>query len=140
MPFFAWPALSLRIVFDFRTRSKLQHCDTRKGDQALSMNPANVEHDVERILHYDKDGTIRSTDPIFDQEINQILNLNIPRLKNNRKAILQRLIIEGPKHRNWNNNWLEKKLSEWNGEADNDELKEYCQVVVYWLRKRLKRN
>ena len=119
---------------------KLQHCDTRKGDQALSMNPANVEHDVERILHYDKDGTIRSTDPIFDQEINQILNLNIPRLKNNRKAILQRLIIEGPKHRNWNNNWLEKKLSEWNGEADNDELKEYCQVVVYWLRKRLKRN
>lgn len=119
---------------------KLQHCDTRKGDQSLSKNPADLEYDVERTIQYDRDGTIRSTDPIFNQEINQILNLNIPILKNNRKAILQRLIIEGPKHGNWNNNWLEKKLTEWNGEADNNELKEYCQIVVFWLRKRLRRN
>jgi uncharacterized protein (TIGR02646 family) len=119
---------------------KLQHCDTRKGDQMLSLNPAKDEHDVERLLHYDKDGTIRSTDPVFDREINQILNLNLPRLKNNRKAILQRLILEGPKHGDWSNRWLEKKLAEWNGETGNNELKEYCQVIDYWLRKRLKRS
>ncbi|MBS1812245.1 MAG: TIGR02646 family protein [Acidobacteria bacterium] len=118
---------------------KLQHCDTRKGDQAISLNPANVEHDVERILHYDKDGTIRSTDPTFDREINEVLNLNLPLLKNNRKAILQRLILEGPRRGNWNSHHLEKKLAEWNGEADDSELKEYCQVIVYWLRKRLRK-
>ncbi len=54
---------------------KFQNCDTRKLELSLSMNPANVEHDVERILHYDKDGTIRSTDPAFDREINEVLNL-----------------------------------------------------------------
>ena len=118
---------------------RLQHCDTRKGNQTLSMNPADPAHDVERVLHYDKDGTIRSTDPIFDQEINQILNLNLPLLKNNRKTLLQRFILEGPKHGNWNDGWFEKKLVEWSGDADGGELKEYCQVVVYWLRKRLKR-
>lgn len=119
---------------------KLQHCDTRKGDQLLSLNPANDGHDVERVLHYDKDGTSRSTDPEFDREINQVLNLNLPRLKNNRKAILQRLILEGPKHGDWNNRWLEKKLAQWNGETDANDLREYCQVIVYWLRKRLKRS
>jgi uncharacterized protein (TIGR02646 family) len=119
---------------------KFQHCDTRKLDLSLSMNPANAEQDIERLLHYDNDGTIRSTDPTFNREINQVLNLNLPGLKNNRKAILRRLILEGPKHSDWNNKWLEKKLAQWNGEADNDNLKEYCQVVVYWLRKRLKRS
>jgi uncharacterized protein (TIGR02646 family) len=117
----------------------LQHCDTRKGDQGLSLSPAHIGHDVERLLHYDKDGTIRSTDPAFDQEINEVLNLNLPLFKNNRKAILQRLILEAPKHGDWNNIRLEKKLAEWNGEADNNELKEYCQVIVYWLRKRLRK-
>lgn len=117
---------------------KLQHCDTRKGDQDLSKNPADLEHDVERTIQYDKEGTIRSTDPMFDHGINQVLNLNIPILKNNRKAILRRLITEGPRHGNWNNSWLEKKLAEWNGDSNDGELQEYCQVVVYWLRKRLK--
>ncbi|MBL8170853.1 MAG: TIGR02646 family protein [Acidobacteria bacterium] len=118
---------------------KLQHCDTRKGDQSLSLNPANNDHDVERVLHYDNDGTIRSTDPDFDREINQVLNLNLPLLKNNRKAILSRLIGEISKGGKWTNRQFEKKLVEWNGEADKDLLKEYCQVVVYWLRKRLRK-
>jgi uncharacterized protein (TIGR02646 family) len=60
---------------------KLQHCDTRKGNQAISLNPANIEHDVEHSLRYNNDGTICSTDPIFDCEINDVLNLNLPLLK-----------------------------------------------------------
>ena len=117
---------------------KLQHCDTRKRSHVLSKNPADLEHDVERTIQYDKEGTIRSTDPVFDHEINEVLNLNVPILKNNRKAILRGLITEGPKHGNWNNNWLEKKLEEWSGASNDGQLHEYCQVVVYWLRKRLR--
>jgi len=33
----------------------------------------------------------------------------------------------------------EKMLQEWNGETNDGELNEYCQIVVFWLRKRLAR-
>ena len=118
---------------------KLQHCDTRKGNQAISLNPANIEHDVERPLRYNNDGTIGSADPIFDREINEVLNLNLPLLKNNRKAILRRFIQEVTRRDDWNDTQFQKQLAAWNGEADNNNLKEYCQVVVYWLRKRLRK-
>ncbi len=117
----------------------LQHCDTRKGDQMFSMNPADPNHDVERPLHYDRDGCIRSTDPAFDREINEVLNLNAPILKQNRKSVLLRF-INYPKKGNWSDNWLEKKLAEWSGDSDVGNLEEYCQVIVYWLRKRLQRS
>ncbi len=119
---------------------KRQHCDTSKGVQSLSMNPAAPAHDVERIIHYDADGTIRSTDPQFDNELNEILNLNdAPWLKANRKAVLDGFLDTKPKQGNWDNSLLEKWLAQWNGDSGNGELQPYCQVVVYWLRKRLKR-
>jgi len=117
----------------------LQHCDTRKGDLAFSMNPADPNHDVERTLHYDKDGTIRSNDLMFNSEVNEVLNLNVPLLKNNRKAVLLRFITFSKKG-NWNDSWLEKKLAEWGGDSGTGNLEEYCQVIVYWLRKRLQRS
>ena len=120
---------------------KKQHCDTRKGDLDLSRNPADPAHDVERVIQYDSDGTIRSTDPKFDSEINDILNLNhAPWLKDNRKAALTGFLSAGPKHGDWDNSLLEKWLTEWSGDSSDGELEPYCQVVVYWLRKRLKRS
>jgi uncharacterized protein (TIGR02646 family) len=118
---------------------ELHHCDKKRQDSPLSKNPADTAHDVELATHYDKDGTIRSTDPQFDFELNQILNLNLPLLKNNRKAVLNQFLEVGPKHGDWNKALLEKKLAEWNGETSTGWLEPYCQVIVYWLRKRLRR-
>jgi hypothetical protein len=117
-----------------------QHCDTHKGAAKLSKNPAERLHDVERLIRYDSDGTLRSTDPILDDEINTVLNLNAaPRLKANRKAVLTGFLEAGTKVGTWQQTQLEKWLKEWNGETGDGELKPYCQVVVYWLRRRLKR-
>ncbi len=103
-------------------------------------NPANPAHDVERIIKYDLDGAIRSTDPAFDNEINDVLNLNrAPWLKTNRKAVLTAFLDAGAKAGNWDKRLLEKWLTEWSGDLRNGALEPYCQVVVYWLRKRLKR-
>lgn len=119
---------------------KRQHCDTRKGLQPLSLNPAAPAHDVERILHYDADGAIRSSDSQFDKELNEILNLNdAPWLKANRKAALDGFLDSKPKQGDWDNISLEKWLAQWNGDVGAGELHPYCQIVVYWLRKRLKR-
>ena len=117
---------------------KLQHCDTRKGVLDLSKNPAHPAHDVERIIHYDPDGTIRSTDPVFEQEINNVLNLNLPLVKANRKAVLTAFLDAKPKEGDWSKVRLEKWLEQWNGDFGHNQLQPFCQVVVYWLRKRLK--
>jgi len=34
---------------------------------------------------------------------------------------------------------LERWLDEWNGDSHQDRLQPYCQVVVHWLRKKLRR-
>ena len=115
---------------------KLQHCDTRKRNLDLSKNPADSSHNVEQHILYDADGTIRSTDSVFDTEINEVLNLNLPVLRNNRKAVLRKFIQAMPKHGDWNNNLLEKKVAQLN---ENQVLEPYCQVVVYWIGKRLNR-
>ena len=117
---------------------KHQHCDTRKRSLDFKLNPADPLHDVERVILYDSDGTIRSTDPAFENELNEILNLNHAILKNNRKAVLRGILETLPKDGNWNNSLLEKQLAQWNSNAE-VELAPYCQVVIYWLRKRLKR-
>lgn len=121
------------------SREKLQHCDTRKGERDLSMNPADPTHDVELAIRYLSDGSISSRDPKLKSELETVLNLNkAPWLKANRKAVLDGFLDSKPKQGDWNNKQIESWLAEWNGEKDNDDLKEYCQVVIYWLRKRLK--
>ena len=62
------------------------HCDTSKGERDLSRNPANPLHHVEELTRFSGDGRIVSSGPAFDSELNEVLNLNLPFLVNNRKA------------------------------------------------------
>jgi uncharacterized protein (TIGR02646 family) len=115
-----------------------QHCDTRKGDRDVSRNPANPMDRIEEMIQFTGDGRIASNDTAFDAELNDVLNLNWTFLRNNRKATLtafQGLLGRGQLSRPS----LERLLRLWNGEADTGELQPFCQVVVYWLRKRLAR-
>lgn len=120
--------------------AKDQHCDTRKGDRDLSRNPANPMHRIEDVIKFPGDGRIVSNDPVFDAEINDVLNLNLAFLRNNRKATLTAfqdgLAKRGPLRRKE----LEKWLLWWNGESHSGELEPFCQVIIYWLRKRLARS
>ena len=111
-----------------------QHCDTRKGNSDISFNPADPSCDVERMFKFMGNGRIEAIDPAIDREINEILNLNWYRLVENRKAVLdsfkQRLGIGSFNP--------ERELRKWDG-SQTDKLPEYAQVVVYWIKKRLKR-
>lgn len=75
-----------------KTGKKRFTCDTMKGNQALNINPQNQE-DIDTI-YYDNNGIIYSKNAVYQQEINNILNLNDPYgyLISNRKAVIDALI------------------------------------------------
>jgi hypothetical protein len=118
---------------------KLQHCDERKRDDDLSRNPADPVHHIESAVRFEGDGQISSPDHAFDRELNDVLNLNVAFLKNNRKATLDGFKLTLQKRGPLQRHTLERWLRDWNGESHSGELQPYCQVVVYWLKKRLAR-
>jgi len=118
---------------------KQQHCDTRKGDRDLSRNPANPMHHVEELIQFEAGGRIVSNDPAFNAELNDVLNLNEAFLMNNRKAMLEAFKATLVKRGNLPRPTLERWVREWSGESHTGQLQPFCQVVVYWLRKRLAR-
>lgn len=69
-------------------------CDAYKGNKLLSLNPS-VEHDYEQMkIRYSSDGKIHSDslNADFKDEIDSILNLNVLRLINMRKAAKMQVI------------------------------------------------
>ena len=122
--------------------ARLQHCDTRKGDRDLKWNPAEPVHHIETRIRYEPDGSIRSDEADFDRQLKEVLNLNLPLLKNNRKRILDAVLqwwrrekarIGGPVPRDG----LVRKRAEHIGGGG--ELAPYCQVAVWWLELKLAR-
>lgn len=114
-----------------------QHCDTRQGDRDIKWNPADPLHPIPAMTYF-ANGLLRSSDPEFDIQINDVLNLNYPFLVNNRKAVLDAFIKALPRQGTWPRPVLERKLRDWDGESHTGELSEYCQVVVCWLQKKLR--
>jgi uncharacterized protein (TIGR02646 family) len=114
-----------------------QHCDTRKGNLDLKFNPANTQHDVESKIHFLGNGTIESDDSQFSKEINEVLNLNEGALVRNRKAVLQ-AFRQALMQNRYSDADLRKELRKWNGDNGGD-LEPFCQVVIYYLRKKINR-
>ena len=121
---------------------RLQHCDTRKGDSNVKWNPADPVHHIETRIRYELDGSIRSDEGEFDSQLNDVLNLNLPELKNSRKHLLDAVL-----------HWWKREKARIGGPVSVDglirirdqhvggegELSPYCQVVVWWLEQRLAR-
>ena len=119
-----------------------QHCDTRKGDSDINWNPADPAHHIETRIRYDLDGSISSGEADFDRQLNDILNLNLPVLKKNRKHLLDVVL-----------HWWKSEKVRIGGPVPHDRfvrkrdwfvggtgaLSPYCQVAVWWIEQRLKR-
>ena len=109
-----------------------QHCDTRKGNDVLCFGVCDLTRPIEHKIHFSGDGRISSDDPAIENDINRVLNLNLARLVNNRKAVLsafQERLARGQR--------LDpaRELAKWDG-SQSGELEPFAQVVVYYLRKR----
>lgn len=119
----------------------LQHCDTTKGDHDLEFNPADPNHRIETWIRYEPDGTIRSEGD-FDGQLNEVLNLNLPVLRNNRAGVLTAVLDwwKGEKARSGGPVSRERLVRERDQRiGGNGVLTPYCQVAVWWLNQKLDR-
>lgn len=112
-----------------------QHCDTRKGNTELCFSVCDPSHPIEDRIRFLGDGRIKADDQEIDRAINEVLNLNYPRLVNNRREVLTAF-----QHRLKKGHRLdpERELSKWDG-SQAGELPEFSQVVVYYLQRKLRK-
>lgn len=118
---------------------RLQHCDTKKGNLDLKWNPSDAGHHIETRIRYDPDGTITAADTEFDAQLNDVLNLNLPLFKGNRKGVLDAVLawwkIEKAKLQDRIPTVLiqdKQKLFK-----EKSPLDPYSQVAVWWLQQKL---
>jgi uncharacterized protein (TIGR02646 family) len=69
---------------DEGSRLSEQTCDSKKGSKTISHSP--VAPCIEHLIQYSSTGLIQSSNIDFNTELNDILNLNKHRLKQNRAA------------------------------------------------------
>lgn len=134
------------------TKESDTHCDRHKKEKLISFTPFQQES-VDTIS-YSADGSIKSSDPQIDTELNTVLNLNIFQLKANRKAVicslgntLQAYARKQAKKRkgkatgNIKNliprNNIQKLLDLYKGRDVEGRKKEYCGVAISYLTKKL---
>lgn len=119
------------------------HCDTRKGKKELKFNPADPTHNIEQRVHFELDGTIASADADFNRQLNDVLGLNLPVLKNRRKAIVDGLAgwlrdYRSRHHRGPDVAMLErlrvKRL------PSTGQLEPFVRVAIWWVDQRLARS
>ena len=111
------------------------HCDTHKGSRTISFTPTDPE--FIKTLYYNNYGKIFSTDPLFNEEINSVLNLNHPRLVENRKQLIFSIIT-------WLSNskpskgQIQKHIEKYQSRDRNGFFTAYCEAAVWRLKKSLK--
>ena len=117
-----------------------QHCDTRKGNQELSINPAEPAHSIQEKIRYLGSGKLKLDDPILNDQINQVLNLNYYRLNENRKAVIDAVqhVLARTKG-SATTGGLQRLLQDWSSLDRQGKHKSFCGAAIYYLNKKLER-
>ena len=122
---------------------KHQHCDTKKGNKTLEIDPKNKYHISQ--ISYKPNGTIYSRNEKINYDLNVTLNLNDDEgyLKNNRKEALSALlkkikqIKDKVKNKNAILEYLKKTLNFYTSLDEKGELQPYCGILIEYLEKKI---
>lgn len=112
------------------------HCDKSKGDRDMSFSVFS-EQDIDTLQYSSKDGSIKSTNDIYNKEINDILNLNNPLLKKNRESTLRGVILSLNRKRSWKRSEIRTLLEVWQSKDAKQRYKPYSGIVIYFLNRKL---
>ncbi|MBI5535127.1 MAG: hypothetical protein HY898_20540 [Deltaproteobacteria bacterium] len=114
-----------------------QHCDLRKGDSEIQLDPQKRVH-IDT-LSFTADGELISSDAVLQADITERLNLNAVNLRNLRRTAVQaaQRALErkysGPLPRSALSRELEAC------ECKGKQLPPFSGAIAWWLRKRLSR-
>ncbi|MEQ1505927.1 MAG: retron system putative HNH endonuclease [Myxococcota bacterium] len=115
--------------------ARLQHCDTRKGDQPCHLDPATID---EGPVWFGADGSVHHADRELDRELNDVLGLNVASLTEQRTAALT----------GWLQAFRRKHPGEWTREVlqrehdrirDRDPADPFNAVLLATIRRKLDR-
>ncbi|HAV4493300.1 TPA: TIGR02646 family protein [Acinetobacter baumannii] len=115
------------------------HCDSSKGKQKITIDPASRSQLVESYIRYTNSGEIYVQDnDLLNNELNKILNLNHSRIKNNRQAVLKAVTTQLSKYRGTvSKSELQGLLSKWSSiDAENKKIP-YSAVAIFYLKNKL---
>ena len=117
------------------------HCDSSRGDTEIQIDPANTIKKVESFLKYDGLGKIYvENDSELNNELDNIFRLNHPRLKGNRKAVLDAITRKlSTKKGTATKSELESELNRWSELSSDGKKQPYCGIAIFYLKKKISR-
>mgnify|MGYP000391707755 FL=1 len=122
----------LAVCFGCYNQGEFFHCDTSKADTIIQLSPTNTLH-IDTTDYEKASGGIKSSNPIFQQELDETLNLNIAPLKKARKTRLYEFRKAlNKKYPNKTANY-QKELNKWSNLNISHNI-----IVVKYLEKKLR--
>lgn len=112
------------------------HCDSSKGENDLLCSPLSSPA-MSTIQYNPSDGRIKSSDPKYDKEINDVLNLNTQILMDNRSETWN-AVRDYLTKRGWTLSNVRKELDIYQGKDSEGKRIPYCGIVIYFLTKKLR--
>lgn len=112
------------------------HCDKLKCSNSVSFNLHTSA--LQRSIAYDSlDGSISSSNHTWNEEINEILNLNHGLLKANRREALESIIVL-MNAAGWTTHAINAKLKQWRQRNAEGKYYQFCGIVIWYLEKKLR--
>lgn len=117
-----------------RKEKNTLHCDSSKQDTIIDLNPQNQDH-INCIFYELPSGCIKSSNATHQYELDEVLNLNIAPLRNDRKRILSAFIkYIRKKYKNRGANW-QSELKKWKNKNEPNAM-----IIVKYLEKKVRQN
>lgn len=110
-------------------------CDKAKGNQDISFTPFDANF-INTLSYKNYTGAIKSSNPIWNKELNDTLNLNDSLLMLNRKAVLKGL-RQSLDAKKWKCSEIKRQIEIWDHKDAQGLFKPYCGMVVWYLKKKL---
>lgn len=111
----------------------LLHCDKSRRNASLTIDPR--QKDCEQHIHYSPNGRIYSNKVDVHNDLDKILNLNTPYLKNGRKAAMN---IANKNLKAWKEGDIKQAIKKWEQLNKQGKYQEFCQAAIYYLQKKLR--
>jgi uncharacterized protein (TIGR02646 family) len=113
-------------------RRQNQHCDTRKGDIEITINPIEGDKNCESLVKYRPDGKIYSDDASINHDLNETLNINLDAID-----VVIRKLDEKFSNKTWSKITRQKEIDKLNTKDENGFYDAYCQFIVSYLKSKL---